>query len=98
MSADGNWSLVISTPIGERHATLSIKTAGNAVTGTQSADGNSTAIYDGAIDGNTVSWKVDIADPMPMTLEFKGTVDGDKFDGSVGLGSFGEASFSGTRA
>jgi len=98
MSADGNWSLVISTPIGERQASLSIKTAGNTITGTQSADGNSANIFDGAIDGNTVSWKVDITDPMPMTLEFKGTVDGDKLAGNVGLGAFGEASFSGTRA
>jgi hypothetical protein len=98
MAADGNWSLVISTPVGERQATLSIKTAGNTLTGTQAADGNSAAIFDGTVDGNAISWKVDISDPMPMTLEFKGTVDGDKLDGNVALGAFGEASFSGQRA
>ena len=36
--------------------------------------------------------------PMPMTLEFAATVDGDKISGNVKLGAFGNASFSGTRA
>jgi len=35
---------------------------------------------------------------MPMTLEFKGTVDGDNMSGSVKLGMFGQASFTGVRA
>ena len=35
---------------------------------------------------------------MPMTLEFSATVDGDNISGSVKLGAFGTASFSGTRA
>ena len=33
-----------------------------------------------------------------MTLEFSGTIDGDKLSGSVALGAFGSASFSGKRA
>jgi hypothetical protein len=32
-----------------------------------------------------------------MTLEFTGAVNGDEVSGSVKLGSFGAASFSGTR-
>ncbi len=31
MSADGNWNLVVSTPMGDRQATLSVKTDGNAL-------------------------------------------------------------------
>ena len=34
---------------------------------------------------------------MPMTLEYAGTVDGDKFSGSVKAGSFGSFPFTGTR-
>jgi hypothetical protein len=34
---------------------------------------------------------------MPMTLQFSGTVDGDKITGQVKLGMFGSASFAGTR-
>jgi len=98
MSADGNWNLVVVTPMGDRQATLSVKTNGNALTGSQAADGNSTDIFDGTVNGNDVSWKVSITDPMPMTLEFTGSINGDEISGSVQLGSFGTASFSGTRS
>src|SRR6266851_2614653 len=67
MAVDGTWQ-----------ATLSIAAAGSELTGTQAADGNSTSITDGKVDGNKVSWKVAITNPMPMTLEFSGTVNGDK--------------------
>ncbi len=97
MSADGNWSLVVASPIGERPATLSVTTDGSTLKGSQQADGNSTEIFDGTVDGNAISWKVSIVDPMPMTLEFTGTMDGDELSGSVTLGAFGDASFSGTR-
>jgi hypothetical protein len=44
---------------------------------------------------SVVTW---ISDPMPLTLEFNGTVDGDEVTGSVTLGNFGSSSFSGTRS
>jgi hypothetical protein len=98
MSADGNWNLVVTTPMGERHATLSVKTDGGALKGSQMADGNSAEIFEGTVNGNDVAWKVSITDPMEMTLEFTGTVTGDNIGGSVKLGMFGSSSFSGTRA
>jgi hypothetical protein len=98
MTADGNWNLVVATPIGERHVTLSVKTEGAKLKGSQMADGNSAEIFDGAVDGNAISWKVSISDPMPMTVEFSGTINGDEVGGSVILGDFGSSSFSGTRS
>jgi hypothetical protein len=98
MTADGNWNLVVSTPMGERRGGLSLETEGTTVKGSQMADGNSTEIFDGTVNGNEISWKVSIADPMPMTLEFTGTVDGDEIAGTVKLGEFGNSSFSGTRS
>lgn len=98
MAADGNWNLVISTPMGDRQATLSVKTEGTKLKGTQAAEGNSAEIFDGTVNGNTIGWKVSITDPMPMTLEFSGTVTGNELNGSVVLGAFGSSSFSGKRA
>jgi len=98
MAADGNWNIVVSTPMGERHATLSVKTEGGALKGSQTADGNSTQIFEGTVNGDDVAWKVSITDPMEMTLEFAGKVTGDNIGGSVKLGMFGSSSFSGTRA
>jgi hypothetical protein len=34
---------------------------------------------------------------MPLTLDFAGTVDGDKLSGSVKAGSFGSFPFTGSR-
>jgi len=98
MTAGGNWNLVVATPMGERRATLSLKADGGALTGSQMADGNTAEIFDGTVNGNQLSWKVSISDPMPLTLEFNGAVDGDEVSGSVTLGNFGSSSFSGTRS
>jgi hypothetical protein len=98
MSAEGNWNLVIATPMGERQATLSIKVEGAVLKGSQAAEGNSVEIFDGSVDGDTLVWKVSITNPMPMTLEFSGTVRGDSIGGTVVFGAFGSSSFSGTRA
>jgi len=98
MSADGNWNLVISTPMGERQATLSVKTEGAVLKGSQEAEGTSAEIFDGSANGDAISWKVSITNPMPMTLEFNGTIQGNNVSGTVVLGGFGSSSFSGTRA
>jgi len=97
VTADGNWNLVVSTPMRERRATLSLKADGGTLTGSQTANGNTAEIFDGTVKGNQLSWKVSISDPMPLTLEFNGTVDGNEVTGSVMLGNFGSSSFSGTR-
>jgi hypothetical protein len=98
MTADGNWSLVVVTPLGERRGNLSLKTEGNTLNGSQMADGNSVEIFDGAVNGNEVLWKISITDPMPMTLEFGGPVNGDEIAGTVRLGEFGNSSFSVSRS
>jgi hypothetical protein len=53
--------------MGERRATLSLKADGGALTGSQMADGNTAEIFDGIFNGNQLSWKVSISDPMPLT-------------------------------
>ena len=84
----------LSTPAGDE--TLPYGRRGT-LTGSQMADGNTAEIFDGTVNGNQLSWKVSISDPMPLTLEFNGTVDGDEVSGSVTLGNFGSSSFAGTR-
>jgi cytochrome c1 len=98
MSVDGNWNMTMTTPMGERKATLSLKSAGNTLTGTQAGEQGSAEIADGKVDGNKVSWKVSIQNPMPLTLEFTGTVDGDNMKGDMGIGFMGSFPFTGTRA
>jgi len=99
MAVDGTWKLTVNTPMGEQQSTLTIKAAGTQLTGTQSApSGESAPISDGAVNGNAVSWRAAISRPMPLTLEFSGTVNGDQMSGEVKLGMFGTSSFTGKRA
>ena len=99
MAVDGTWKLTIDTPMGAQESTLVVSCAGNTLTGTQSAGSSEgREIQDGSISGNNVSWKSSINRPMPMTLEFSATVEGDKMSGTVKLGMFGSRGFSGVRA
>lgn len=98
MAVDGNWNLTMSTPLGERKASLNLTSAGGALTGTQGADGQSTTIFEGTVSGDDISWKVSIIDPMPLTLSFSGTVSGDDMSGEMGIGFMGSFPFTGVRA
>jgi hypothetical protein len=98
MTVDGTWKLTINTPMGEQQSTLTITAVGAQLTGTQSApSGESAPIVEGIADGNSLSWKAAIIRPMPMTLEFSGTVNGDQMSGEVKLGMFGTSTFAGKR-
>jgi hypothetical protein len=98
MAVDGNWNITMSTPMGDRQATLTLKNSGGTLTGTQGAEGNSTDIFDGTANGDDVFWKVSITNPMPLTLEFTGKVAGDSISGEMGIGPMGSFPFTGTRA
>jgi hypothetical protein len=98
MAVDGNWNITMSTPMGERNATLTLKNAGGTLTGTQGADGNSGEIFDGTANGDDIAWKISITNPMPLTLAFTGKVSGDTMSGEMGIGPMGSFPFTGVRA
>jgi hypothetical protein len=97
MAVDGKWEIVINSPLGAQKAALDIATDGNALSGTQTAQQGSGPLENGKVDGNAVSWSAKITNPLPLTLDFSGTVDGDKLSGSVKAGSFGSFPFTGNR-
>ncbi len=98
MAVDGNWNLTLSTPMGERKTTLSLTSSGGTLKGTQGAEGESTEIFEGTVNGDDVAWKVSITNPMPLTLAFTGKVSGDSISGEAGIGPMGSFPFAGTRA
>ncbi len=97
-NVDGTWNVTTNTPMGAQKGTLTLVADGDKLTGTMSGAQGTTDIQSGAVNGNDVSWKIDITSPMPMTLEFSGTVDDDSISGNVKLGAFGNAAFEGARA
>src|SRR6185503_14743773 len=89
MAVDGKWEIVINSPMGAQKAVLDFATNGNSLTGTQTAPQGSGPLENGKVDGDNLSWSAKITNPLPLTLDFAGTVDGDKLSGSVKAGSFG---------
>jgi hypothetical protein len=88
----------MNTPMGAQEGTLELQTDGGSLTGKMKGAQGEIDLKDGSADGDKLAWKADITTPMPMTLEFSATVDGDKMSGNVKLGAFGNATFEGTRA
>jgi hypothetical protein len=98
MSVDGDWNITVNSPMGPQTSKLTLKADGATLTGSAQAQGGSSDIANGKVDGDSVSWSNTITTPFPMTLEFSGTVAGDTLNGSVKAGSFGSFPFTGTRA
>jgi len=84
--------------MGAQNGTLELTTAGSTLTGKLRGPQGDVELTDGTADGDSLTWKADITSPMAMTLEFTATVNGDEISGNVKLGSFGNATFTGTRA
>lgn len=97
-NADGTWKTTMNTPMGAQQGTLTLATSGSDLTGKLAGPQGEIDIVDGKADGDTLTWKANLTSPMPMTLEFAATVEGDNISGNVKLGAFGNATFSGTRA
>jgi hypothetical protein len=95
-AADGNWKITINTPMGAQEVTASIVTSGDTFTGKTSGRMGDAEVS-GKVNGDTLTWSSAITSPMPMTLEFEATVNGDAMTGNVKLGAFGNAALSGVR-
>lgn len=98
MSVDGTWNITLNSPMGAQQGTLELKSEGSTLTGTMSGPQGALALEEGTVDGNNATWKVNITQPMAITIEASATVDGDNITGEAKLGAFGSASFTGTRA
>jgi hypothetical protein len=98
MSADGTWNTTINSPMGAQNGSMTLATDGGTLTGKLTGAQGELEIEDGTVDGDTLTWKASMTSPMPMTLEFTATVNGDEINGEVKLGAFGNATLTGTRA
>jgi hypothetical protein len=96
-NVDGSWNTVTRSPMGDQAAVLTVNSAGSTFTGTYAGAMGTTEVKDGAVDGDHLTWKIDITVPMPMTLDCEATVDGDAMTGTVTAGAFGSFPLTGTR-
>jgi len=97
MSVSGTWTLTMQSPLGERRATLVLSQSDAGLTGTQSGEGASGEIFGGTVQGDRLTWKFAITEPVPVTLEFEGQVAGDTMTGTMTAGMYGTWPFTATR-
>ncbi len=99
MSVAGTYSTTVKSPMGDQSGTLTVNDNGDGTfSGSMAGSLGSMDIQDGKVDGNSISWKMQMVVPMPMTLDCTAMIDGDTLTGSVNAGAFGAMPLSGTRA
>jgi predicted Zn-dependent peptidase len=96
-AVDGDWDVTIKSPMGDQKSVFTVNSDGSSFTGKVAGALGSMDVKDGTVDGNTLTWKMDMTVPMPMTLEGSATVDGDNISGEVKAGAFGSMAMSGCR-
>lgn len=97
MSVAGTYNVTVKSPMGDQAGTFTVNVDGDSFTGSLVGGLGSMDANEGKVDGNTITWKMDMKVPMPMTLECEATVDGDTLTGAVKAGAFGSMPLSGTR-
>ena len=97
MSVAGTYTVITKTPMGDQSSDMTITVDGDTFTGTNAGAMGSMTLDNGKIDGDKLTWSMNMTVPMPMTLEGEATVDGDAITGSVKAGAFGTFPMSGTR-
>ena len=98
MSVAGTYDCVTKTPMGDQKSKFTVNVDGDSFTGQNAGAMGSMDVIDGKVDGNTLTWKMNMTVPMPMTLEGKATIDGDTLTGTINAGAFGAMPMTGTRA
>ena len=98
MPVAGTYDCVTKSPMGDQKSKFTVNVDGTSFTGQNAGAMGSMDVVDGKVDGNTLTWKMNMTVPMPMTLEGKATIDGDTLTGTINAGAFGAMPMTGTRA
>jgi carbon-monoxide dehydrogenase large subunit len=94
---DGCWNMVLATPVGPQKIIGRFNTEGDVLKGVLESDQGSQS-FAGTIAGNRLKWEMKVAKPMPITLKYDLTVEGNTLSGKVKMGLFGSANLTGERA
>ena len=95
----GSWNCLVKSPMGEQNSVMTVTDNGDGTwSGTNAGAMGSLSCDNGKIDGNKLTWTMDMKVPMPMVLECDATIDGDTLTGGVKAGMFGTSPMTGTRA
>ncbi len=97
MSVAGTYKTVVKSPMGDQSGTFTVVPDGDTFTGTMAGGMGQMDVENGKIDGDTLTWDMNMVVPMPMKLECEATVNGDQLTGNVNAGAFGAMPLTGER-
>ncbi len=97
MSVDGSYDCVTKSPMGDQKSVFTVKSDGDSFTGSNAGAMGALDVENGKVDGNKLTWTMNMKVPMPMTLECEATIDGDALTGMIKAGAFGSMAMTGTR-
>jgi hypothetical protein len=98
MTVAGTYNVTTKTPMGDQSGAFTVVVDGDTFTGSVANPMGTMEVKEGKVSGNTLTWKMDMKVPMPMSLTCTATVDGDAISGEIDTGAFGKMAMSGTRA
>ena len=94
---DGDWKMVLSTPVGPQEIAGHFETDGASLSGyLSSAEGQQS--FTGTVEGNRVKFDLKVEKPLKITLKYDIAIEGDRLAGKVKMGIFGSAKLVGERA
>ncbi|XUU61992.1 hypothetical protein ACRAQ6_06945 [Erythrobacter sp. HA6-11] len=95
----GTYNTTVKSPMGDQSGKFTVVDNGDGTfSGKMEGGMGSMDVEDGKIDGNKLTWKMNMTVPMPMTLEGDATVEGDTIAGNVNAGAFGAMPLTGEKA
>ena len=99
MAVAGTYECLTKTPMGDQTSSFSVVPSadGTSFTGTNAGPLGSLEVENGKIDGNTLTWTMQMTVPMPLSLNATATIDGDTLTGTINAGAFGDMPMSGKR-
>ena len=93
---DGDWKMVLSTPVGPQEMNGHFETDGQSLSGyLSSAEGQQA--FTGTVEGNRVRFDLKVVKPLKITLKYDIAVAGNRLTGKVKMGIFGSAKLTGER-
>jgi carbon-monoxide dehydrogenase large subunit len=95
---DGDWKMVLSTPVGPQAMVGHFETSGTALSGVLKSDQGSMGFTGIVEDGNRLKFDLKVEKPMKITLKYDITIEGARLTGKVKMGIFGTAKLVGERA
>jgi carbon-monoxide dehydrogenase large subunit len=94
---DGDWKMVLASPVGPQEMTAHFETDGGNLSGYLSSPEGRTD-FTGSVEGNSLKFEVKVEKPVKITLKYNLALAGDRLSGKCKMGIFGSAKVTGQRS